>query len=146
MTVDLAETIKVISQIAGWGVGIGALIVALRTNKKITKSKAEDEDIRASAAQKIVDAASAQVDLINAEADKAREHLRTERVESDKWKTTCNMLEGKVSLLSKRVSENETFQSNKFYLTLYPWEIDLLSHAFLRLQKSTLFLNTSLRC
>ena len=111
MTTETTYILQIIGGIAVFITAVGALITSLRTNRKIKITKAEEENIRAGAAQKIVDAATASVQLLHEEANKARTKLLLEQAESEKWKNHCELLDEKVIVLTKRVSENETCQS-----------------------------------
>ena len=108
-------TTEIVQLIGGFAVlttAVGALISALRTNRKVNQSREDKKKEAAEAAQIIVDAAADQVAIIREEADKARRHLQEERVESEKWKTQCQMLEGKYNSLSLRVESAETCKTN----------------------------------
>ena len=110
MTINLDNLITVFNIFAGSG-GVIGLYLALRTKHKITLSEEAKKRDMADAAQAIVDAAAEQVEVIKDAAKRARDQLREEQAESEKWKNQCLILEGKVSLLGQRVEENHDCQT-----------------------------------
>lgn len=108
MTIE--NVITIITILLGTA-GVGGLITSIKTKKALAKSKAEEDKIKADAAQVIVDAAADQVRVIKEEADRARGLLKVEQAEATRWKDACNELEGKIKGLGIRVDLAETCQT-----------------------------------
>jgi chromosome segregation ATPase len=111
MAIETSTWVQIYAGSATFIAAIGALITALKTNRKVNLSAEAKKKEAAEAAQVIVDAAGEQVRIIRDEAERAHRKLRDEQAESDKWKTHCLLLDDKMRSLTTRVEGAETCQT-----------------------------------
>jgi chromosome segregation ATPase len=102
----------------------GALITAIRTNRKIKKTKAEEEETRARAARIIEDTAADQVIRVREEAERVALQMRKEREQSGRWEAECTSLRREVAELTCRMDTD--MDACKQEIRLLQTQVELL--------------------